>query len=104
MKRLLILIISAFAISLITPFEAIAEEGALEIKLHKKTLPTKSPPAAHRRRLGTPQHQPPGREGHTQQAPPRHTLVPLLILTAHGTAARESFKTLLLLTIKDLAL
>ena len=41
MKRLLILIISAFAISLITPFEAIAEEGALEIKLHKKTLPTK---------------------------------------------------------------
>ena len=41
MKRLLILIISAFAVSLITPFEAIAEEGALEIKLHKKTLPTK---------------------------------------------------------------
>lgn len=38
MKRLLILIISAFAISLITPFEAIAEEGALEIKLHKKFL------------------------------------------------------------------
>ena len=28
MKRLLILIISAFAVSLITPFEAIAEEGA----------------------------------------------------------------------------
>lgn len=40
MKRLLILILSAFAVSLITPFEAIAEDDALEIKL-QKTKPIK---------------------------------------------------------------
>ena len=36
------------------------------------------PPAAHRWRLGTPQHQPYGREGHPQQATPRNSLIHVL--------------------------
>lgn len=41
MKRLLILVIFAFAVNIITTFEVIAEESALEIKLNIKKFPTK---------------------------------------------------------------